>query len=119
MLTACVVDDRRLGKKVIGNRLEVAVAEVFETIIDGLPHRAFDPALLGRHAGFQERDDVFRFPLADPGIRIRRYVRDKLTVWPVWPVRRPSQPLTGSRSAAKMARRVAFAAMRGGGGEIS
>ncbi len=48
-----VVDDWRLGKEVIGNCFEVAVAEIFETIVDGLPHRALDLALLGRGAGPQ------------------------------------------------------------------
>ena len=63
-----VVDDWRLGKEVIGNCFEVAVAEIFETIVDGFPHRALDLALLGRGAGSQELDNVVLFPFADPGI---------------------------------------------------
>ena len=61
-----VVDDWRLGKEVIGNCFEVAVAERFETIVDGFPHRALDFALLGRGAGSQELDKVILFPFADP-----------------------------------------------------
>ena len=77
------MDDWRLGKEVIGNRCEVAVAEVFETICDGLPHCALDLALLGCCAGPQELDKVFLFPLADPGIGVRGYVGDALTVRPI------------------------------------
>ena len=64
------VDDWRLGKEVLGNCFEVAVAEIFETIVDGLPHRALDLALLGRGAGSQELDNVVLLPFADPGIGV-------------------------------------------------
>jgi len=37
--------------------------------------------------------------LADPGIGVRRYVGDELTVGPI---RRPGQPLTGSRGAEEI-----------------
>src|SRR3984893_6233555 len=111
-----VVDDWWLGKEVIGNRFEIAVAEIFETIVDGLPHRALDLALLGRGAGSQELDKVILFPFADPGIRVRRYVGDELTVGSI---RRPSQPLTGLRGAEKIARSMALAAMRERSDEIS
>jgi hypothetical protein len=69
-LPGYVVDDSRLSKEVIGNCFKVAVAEIFETIIDGLPHRALDLGQLGRGAGSQEFDDVILFPLADPGIGV-------------------------------------------------
>src|ERR1700756_5634820 len=91
-----VMGDWWLGKEVVGNRFEIAVAEIFETIVDGLPHRALDLALLGRDTVFQELDNVVPFPLTDPCIGVRRYVGDKLTVGPI---RRPGQPLTGSRGA--------------------
>src|ERR1700756_4286824 len=96
-----VVDDWRLSKEVIGNCFEVAVAEIFETIVDGFPHRALDLALLGRGAGSQELDNVVRFPFADPGIGVRRYVGDELTVGPI---RRSGQPPTGLRGAEEITR---------------
>src|ERR1700680_2708415 len=108
-LPAHVMDDWRLGEEVIGNCFEVAVAEIFETIVDGLPHRALDLALLGGGAGSQEFDNVVLFPFADPGIGVRRYVGDELTVGPI---RRPGQPLTGSRGAEEITRSMALAAMR-------
>ena len=74
------MDDWWLGEEVIGNCFEVAVAEIFETIVDGLPHRALDLAQLGRGAGSQEFDNVILFPLTDPGIGVRRDIRDELTV---------------------------------------
>ena len=111
-----VVDDWRLGKEVIGNCFEVAVAEIFETIVDGLPHRALDLALLGRGAGSQELDNVILFPFADPGIGVRCYVGDELTVGPI---RRPDQPLTGSRGAEEITRSMALAAMRERGDKVS
>src|SRR5438105_3729948 len=106
-LPAHVMDDWWLGEEVIGNCFEVAVAEIFETIVDGLPHRALDLAQLGRGAGSQEFDNVILFPLADPGIGVRRNIRDELTVRPI---RRPSQPLTGTRGTEKIARSMALAA---------
>ena len=109
MLPAYVVDNWRLGKEVIGNCFEIAVAEIFETIVDGFLHRALDLALLGRGAGSQEFDNVILFPLADPGIGVRRYVGDELTVGPI---RRPGQPLPGSRGAEEITRSMALAAMR-------
>jgi hypothetical protein len=72
--------------------------------------------LLGRHAGFQEINDVFLFPFADPGIGVRRYVWDELAVRPI---RRPGQPLTGSRGAKVVTWSMAFAAMCERGNEIS
>src|SRR6202045_1915997 len=111
-----VVDDWRLGKEVIGNFFQVAVGEIFETIVDGLPHRALDLALLGRNAGSQELDNVILFPFADPGIGVRRYVGDELTVGPI---RRPGQPLTGSRGAEEITRSMALAAMRERGDKVS
>src|SRR5260370_23887173 len=108
-LPAHVMDDWWLGEEVIGNCFEVAVAEIFETIVDGLPHRALDLAQLGRGAGSQELDNVILFPFADPGIAVRRYVGDELTVGPI---RRPGQPLTGLRGAQEIAWSMALAAMR-------
>ena len=93
------MDDWWLGEKEIGNCFEVAVAEIFETIVDGLPHRALDLAQLGRGAGSQEFDNVILFPLADPGIGVRRNIRDELTVRPI---RRPGQPLTGTVAPRKL-----------------
>src|ERR1700746_1174860 len=110
------MDDWRLGEEVICNCLEVAVAEIFETIIDSLPHRALDLALLGRGAGSQELDNVVLFPFADPGIGVRRYVGDELTGGPI---RRPGQPLTGSRGAEEITRSMALAAMRERGDKVT
>src|ERR1700730_6329687 len=104
-----VVDDWRLGKEVIGNCFEVAVAEIFETIVDGFPHRALDLALLGRGAGSQELDNVALLPFAAPVTVFRRYVGDGLTGGPI---RRPGQPLTGLRGAEEITRSMALAAMR-------
>src|ERR1700749_2007055 len=104
-----VVDDWRLGKEVLGNYFKVAAAEIFETIVDGFPHRALDLALLGRGAGSQELDNVVLFPFADPGTGVRRYVGDELPVGPIW---RPGQPLTGSRGAEEITWSMALAAMR-------
>jgi hypothetical protein len=111
-----VMDDWWLGKEVFGNCFEIAVAEIFETIIDGLPHRALDLALLGRGAGSQELDNFILFPLANPGTGVRRYVGDELTIRPI---RCPSQPLTGLRGAEEIARSMALAAMREHSDEIS
>src|ERR1700746_1910400 len=110
------MDDWRLGEEVICNCLEVAVAEIFETIIDRLPHRALDLALLGRGAGSQELNNVVLLPFADPGVGVRRYVRDELTVRPI---RRPCQPVTGTRGAEKVTRSMALAAMRERGDKVS
>ena len=110
------MDDWWLGEEVIGNCFEVAVAEIFETIVDGLPHRALDLAQLGRGAGSQEFDNVILFPLTDPGIGVRRDIRDELTVRSI---RRPGQPLTGTRGAEKIARSMALAAMRERSDQIS
>jgi len=69
-----VVNDWRLGKEVIGDCLEVGITQIFEPVLDGLPHRTFHLALLGRGTGLQELDNVTLFPLADPGARtIRRH----------------------------------------------
>ena len=59
-----VVNDRGLGEEVFGNRLEIAVAQIFETVLDGLAHRAIDLALLGRRAGLPGN---FVAPSAWPG----------------------------------------------------
>src|SRR6516164_10929159 len=67
-----IVNDRRLGEEVVGNRLVIVVAQIFEAVLDGLPHRALDLALLGRSAGLQQLDEVILFPFADPCIRVRR-----------------------------------------------
>jgi hypothetical protein len=110
------MDDWWLGEEVIGNCFEVAVAKIFETIVDGLPHRALDLALFGRSAGSQELDNVVLLPFADSGIGVRRYVGDELTVGPI---RRPGQPLTGSRGAEEVTRSMALAAMRERGDKVS
>src|SRR5271167_4524478 len=84
-----VVNDRGLRKEIVGNRLEVAVAQIFETVLDGFPHRALDLALLGRSAGFQELDDVSLFPLTDAGARVRRDVWNELAVGAISRSRQP------------------------------
>src|SRR3984893_18428301 len=110
------MNDRGLGEEVIGDRLEVAVAQIFEPVLDGLTHRALDLALLRGGAGPQELDDVLLFPLADPGARVRRDVGNELAVGAII---RSRQPLAGSRGAEEIARGVALAAMRQRGDEIS
>src|SRR5271169_2746922 len=42
-----VVNDRRLGEEIVGNRFEIVVPQIFETVLNDLPHRALDLALLG------------------------------------------------------------------------
>src|SRR6516162_2565559 len=79
-----VVNDCRLREEVVGNRLEIVVAQIFEAVLDGLPHRAVDLALLGRDVGH--------------GLTVR-------------PNRCPGQPLVGSHSAEEIARGMALAAM--------
>jgi hypothetical protein len=75
-----VVNDRRLGKEVIGDCLEVGTTQIFEPVLDGLPHRTLHRALLGRGTGLQQLDNVTLFPLADPGARIRRDIGDELSI---------------------------------------
>src|SRR6516162_127282 len=116
MLWHNVVNDRRLGEEVVGNRLEIAVAQIFEAVLDGLPHRTLDPALLGRGAGLQELNNITLFPLADPGARIGRDIGNELAVGSI---RRPGQLLTGPHGAEEIARGVALAAMRERGDEVS
>src|SRR5262249_27354207 len=103
-----VVNDRGLGEEVIGNRLEIAVAQIFETVLDSLSHGALDLALLGRGAGSQQLDDVTLFPPADPSGRIGRDIGNELAVGPI---RCPGQPLAGTHGAEKIARGVALSAM--------
>src|ERR1700730_15406608 len=111
-----VVKDRGLGYEVIGNRFEVAVPQIFEAILDRLPHRTLYLALLRGGAGPQELDDVLLFPLADPGARVRRDVGNELAFGAII---RSRHPLAGSRGAEEIARGVALAAMRQRGDEIS
>jgi len=85
-IRAHLVNDRRLGEEVIGDRVEVSIAQIFEAVLDRLPHRALDLALLGGGAGPQELDNVVLFPFADPGRRIRRDIGNEL---PVRPIRQP------------------------------
>jgi hypothetical protein len=103
-------------EEVIGNCFEVAVAEIFETIVDGLPHRALDLALLGRGAGSQELDNVILFPFADPGYR------SPALCWGqadrrAHPASRPAADR--SRGAEEITRSMALAAMREPGDKIS
>src|ERR1700730_10168326 len=111
-----VVKDRGLGYEVIGNRFEVAVAQIFEAILDRLPHRTLYLALLRGSAGPQELDDVLLYPLADAGARVRRDIGDELAVRSI---RGSGEPLAGSQRAEEIARGVALAAMRQCSNEIS
>ena len=84
------MDDCGLGEEVVGDRFEVVVAEIFETVLNDLTHRTLDLALLGRGAGLQQLDNVVLFPLADPGARIGCDIGNELAVRSI---RRSSQPL--------------------------
>jgi hypothetical protein len=55
-LRADVMNDWRLGKQVIGNRVKVGITQIFEPVLDRFPHGAFDLALLGSGAGAQQFD---------------------------------------------------------------
>ena len=110
------MNDRGLGEEVVGNRLEIAVAQIFETVLDGFPHRALDLALLGRGAGPQELNKVILFPLADPGARIGRDIGDELALGSV---RCPGQRLPGPRGTEEIAGGVALAAVCKRGDEVS
>ena len=104
-----LVNDCRLREEVIGDCPEIALVQIFETVLNGLSHRAPDSALLWCRAGPQKFNDVILFPLADPSARIWRDIGNELAVGPIW---RPGQPLAGTDGAEKIARRVALSAMR-------
>src|SRR5271165_4810214 len=110
-----VVNDRRLGEEIVGNRFEIVVPQIFETVLNDLPHRALDLALLGRRAGPQKLHEVAPLPLADPGMLIGCDVGNELTVRSV---RRPRQRQIGPRGAEEIARGMAFPAMRERSDEI-
>ena len=46
-----VVNDRLLREQIFCDRCAVGLAQIFEAVLNRLPHRAFDPALLRSVAG--------------------------------------------------------------------
>src|ERR1700730_10170436 len=111
-----LMNDRGLGQEVIGNRFEVAVAQIFEAILDRLPHRTLYLALLRGSAGPQELDDVLLYPLADAGARVRCDIGDELAVRSI---RSSGEPLAGSQRAEEIARGMTLATMGERGDEIN
>src|SRR5271169_4819320 len=111
-----VVNDRRLGEEIVGNRFEIVVPQIFETVLNDLPHRALDLALLGCHAGPQELDQVAPLPLTDPGILVGCDIGNELTVRSV---RCPRQRKTGPCGPEEIARGMALSTMRERGHEVS
>ena len=58
MLLAHLVNDRGLCEEVVGDCFEVGIAQIFDAVLDGLPHRPLDLA-------FDRQSDTMKDDLAN------------------------------------------------------